>query len=445
MTQEGNRRKGLRSKELAAATPDSRNRYVDLMRVISIAAVVIGHWMLAVLGWKGGFTGANLLTLDPSLHILTWVFQVMPVFFIVGGFANGGSWESAERNGIGYGEWLRNRAVRLMRPAVVFVAFWTILPAIAVGVGLPSSFARLGGQEVALPLWFLGIYLAMMLFVPVLVIAHRRWGAWTLAVLALAVAAIDIARYGLALREVGAPNFLFVWLGMLELGLCWRDGSLTRRRWLPWAMAGGGLLVLAVLTLAINYPVSMVHLFAAPRSNAMPPTFALFALGVWQCGAMLIFEAVANRWLQRSKAWVGVVVANSVIMTLYLWNMSAVVLAAALLFPTGVFPQPEALGAPWWWLRPAWLLACSTCLVPFVLGFRWAERPSPISSVSPGPTNTIATVSGTALAAAGLGVLAANAFPVVGEPSAVQMSGVAAILASVLLLRLSYGRGDVRT
>lgn len=433
--------RSARAQELVDATPDSRNRYVDLMRVISIAAVVIGHWMLAVLGWKKGFTGANLLTLDPSLHILTWVFQVMPVFFIVGGFVNAGSWESAERRGVGYGEWLRIRSVRLMRPVFVFVAFWTILPAIAVPLGLPSSVARLGGQEVALPLWFLGTYMGMMLLVPPLVIANRRFGAWTFGALALAVAAIDIARYGLDLREAGAPNFAFVWLAILELGLCWRDGRLTRRRWMPWAMAGGGLLVLAVLTLAMNYPVSMIHLFDAPRSNAMPPTFALLALGVWQCGAMLIAEPAANRWLQRGRMWLRVVVANGMIMTLYLWNMSAVVLAAVILLPTGVFPQPDPLSVGWWLLRPVWLVACAICLVPFVFAFRWTERPFPPSSVTAGPVNTAATVLGTLLAVAGLAILAAKAFPVIGEPSRIQLLGAVAVLVSGLLLRLNFVRG----
>ena len=95
----------------------------------------------------------------------------------------------------------------------------------------------------------------------------------------------------------------------------------------------------------------------------------------WQFGLALLFQAPANRWLQRTRPWFVVVVANSMIMTFYLWNMSAVVLAAVLLFPTGVAPQPEALTTGWWLLRPAWWLACAICMLPFLFGFRWAERP----------------------------------------------------------------------
>ena len=86
------------ARALVAATPETRNRYVDLIRVVSIGVVVLGHWTMAVLGYRGGrFTGENLLELNPDLQILTWLFQVMPLFFIVGGFTNGGSWASASR------------------------------------------------------------------------------------------------------------------------------------------------------------------------------------------------------------------------------------------------------------------------------------------------------------------------------------------------------------
>ncbi len=90
---------------------------------------------------------------------------------------------------------------------------------------------------------------------------------------------------------------------------------------------------------------------------------------------MLLFEHAANRWLAKHVPWAAVIVANSMVMTFYLWNMTAVVLAAVILFPTGLAPQPNQLSTPWWWLRPAWIVACAICLVPFLLAFRWAERP----------------------------------------------------------------------
>ena len=77
------------ARALAGRTPEARNRYVDFLRAASIGVVVIGHWLMAA-----AHTDSGSLELDDMLHVspwtqwLTWAFQVMPVFFIVGGYAN---------------------------------------------------------------------------------------------------------------------------------------------------------------------------------------------------------------------------------------------------------------------------------------------------------------------------------------------------------------------
>ncbi len=77
----------LRAAELSARTPATRNRYVDLLRVVSLGIVVLGHWLMAGI-WidDGEVNGRNVLELVPVLQYATWVLQVMPVFFFVGGF-----------------------------------------------------------------------------------------------------------------------------------------------------------------------------------------------------------------------------------------------------------------------------------------------------------------------------------------------------------------------
>jgi hypothetical protein len=57
------------AQDLAAATPTTRNRYADLIRVVAIGVVVIGHWLMAVLGFSNGkFTGVNPLEIQPRLR-----------------------------------------------------------------------------------------------------------------------------------------------------------------------------------------------------------------------------------------------------------------------------------------------------------------------------------------------------------------------------------------
>ena len=67
-------------------TPE-RNRWVDFLRAVSILAVVCGHWLMAGLyvDEAGTLQRGDLLSVSTWAHWLTWVFQVMPVFFLVGG------------------------------------------------------------------------------------------------------------------------------------------------------------------------------------------------------------------------------------------------------------------------------------------------------------------------------------------------------------------------
>lgn len=72
----------------------------------------------------GEMNAGHLLAGRPQLHWLTWLFQVMPIFFIVGGYSNAVSLESAKRKGIAYGGWLSARLNRLVAPLLVLVIAW---------------------------------------------------------------------------------------------------------------------------------------------------------------------------------------------------------------------------------------------------------------------------------------------------------------------------------
>jgi hypothetical protein len=304
---------------------------------------------------------------------------------------------------------------------------------LAVAIALPSGMALVGGREVSLPLWFLSVYVVVAAAAPALLGAHRRFGVAVAVFLASATVVTDVAHYGLDLAWISVANYVFVWLAILELGFLWRDGALRKVAWTPWAMLAGGLATLIALVAWFDYPVSMITLSHADRSNAFPPSLALLALGVAQTGLVLLLEDGANRWLQRPRIWFATATANSMIMTFYLWNMSAVVLAAVLVFPTGIAPQPEPLSAAWWALRPVWVALCAVCLLPFLVGFRWAERPVPLV---PGRVKGAVALVGTVLAAGGLAIIAREAFPVQGEQLLWPSIGVTCVVLGAVLLRV---------
>ncbi|MEE8167231.1 MAG: acyltransferase family protein, partial [Myxococcota bacterium] len=129
-----------RASRLAEQTPDARNRYVDLLRALSIMAVVLGHWILAAPHLAGAEPQlAHLLDVLPWSRWLTWGFQVMPVFFFVGGYSNGSSWDGARRKQQPYHVWLESRLRRLLGPVVPLIALWVGLGAIGFLLGVPEG------------------------------------------------------------------------------------------------------------------------------------------------------------------------------------------------------------------------------------------------------------------------------------------------------------------
>jgi peptidoglycan/LPS O-acetylase OafA/YrhL len=100
-----------------------RNRYVDLLRVLAIGGVVYGHWLLVSLTYRRGrLSGVNAIGYVSWAPWVTWTFQVMPVFFLVGGYVNARSWPSHRARGETWTVWVRDRALRLLWPTAVFVA-----------------------------------------------------------------------------------------------------------------------------------------------------------------------------------------------------------------------------------------------------------------------------------------------------------------------------------
>ena len=106
-----------RAAEMAARTPSSRNRYVDFLRAASILVVVLGHWLAAAPHREpdGSLTPSHVLAVADWTHWLTWVVQVMPIFFMVGGFSNAITWRAARHAGRHYAEWVSARLRRLGR------------------------------------------------------------------------------------------------------------------------------------------------------------------------------------------------------------------------------------------------------------------------------------------------------------------------------------------
>jgi hypothetical protein len=139
-------------------------------------------------------------------------------------------------------------------------------------------------------------------------------------------------------------------------------------------MAGLGLLGLIVLTNVGIYPRSMVGTDVETVSNMNPPTLCIVALTMWQVGAAMLLRERVSRWLEKTRPWTAVIAANSMIMTVFLWHMTAYLLAILLLHPLGL-GHPTDSTASWWLQRPLWILGPALLLGVFVVIFGRFERP----------------------------------------------------------------------
>ena len=153
--------------DLAGKTPPSRNRYADFLRAASILVVVLGHWLMAAPLLREGVPQlSHMLDLAPWTRWLTWALQVMPVFFIVGGFSNAISWQKARERGLSYGGWLDSRFRRLVAPVLPLLVAWAVLGLAANAAGVAADTLRVGSQVALVPTWFLAVYLLVILLVP---------------------------------------------------------------------------------------------------------------------------------------------------------------------------------------------------------------------------------------------------------------------------------------
>jgi len=395
---------------LAALTPESRNRYVDFLRAVSIFAVVFGHWLMAApYITESGIQITSMLEHQQWTRWMTWVFQVMPVFFLVGGYSNGISWQSAQRKGQSYSQWLHVRLQRLAGPVLPLIVMWIVLAAGAQGLGLRPLMVKVASQMALIPVWFLAVYVVMVVLVPITYKAWQRYGFKSFGVLVLAAVIDDLLFFAADLRALGWLNYAFVWLAVHQLGYAWRDGYMAgARQGLTWVI-GGGVVLIGLITVG-PYPISMVSVPGQDISNTLPPKISMLALGIVQCGLLLSIEAPMRRWLARTTPWTAVVLVNSMIMTVFLWHLTASTLAigCALLF-NGIGLEIIPGSTLWWATRPIWLLVYLLALLPFALGFGRFER----SPASPQTYPAWRLISGAVLICAGLALLALDG--VVGD------------------------------
>ncbi len=405
------------------ATPEDRDRYVDLLRGLSILVVVLGHWLISVvIRTPDGVTGTSALGDVRALQLATWVLQVMPVFFFVGGFSNLLGVRQAARRGWGYRDYLHRRVVRLVRPTGIFVGVWLLAALVLERTPISPASVRFVAGLAAQPLWFLAVYLIVVALAPPLAAVHDRWPWAPFVVLPVLVGALDAGRLAAGQDGLALANYGLVFLFAQQVGFLYGDGWFAERsRRSLLVAAGGAFVVLVALTTVGPYPVSMVGVPGAALSNMSPPTVCILVLTVAQVGAAMALAPAARRALAGRRAWTATVLVNARIMTLFLWHLSAIVAVGGAAWAAGL-DFPAGGSAAWWAGRPVWVLVSAVVLAGLVAVFGRFESPprqeAPPSGPGVAPT-LLAVVAALAIIRGLIGVAMSGFSPVLeaaGEP-----------------------------
>jgi fucose 4-O-acetylase-like acetyltransferase len=344
-----------------------RDLTLDLARVFCVLLVVVIHLLMVGTGTgpDGSIEVSRPLEEQRWFAPATWVGQIMPLFFVVGGFASLTAWRSVRRRNGTAADYVRNRVLRLAQPALPLFVFYVAVIGGARLLGVDPALVDVAVVGAASPLWFLAAYTLCQALVPVMASWHGRAPRAVLVVLLAGAVVVDAARYATGIEQIGLVNLFFVWLLVQQIGFWYADGWFADRRW--WTLVGiaaAAYALLVPMTAWGPYSVDML-------GNLNPPTLPLVALAVGQACVLRLLRPALTRLMNTHAARAAVFVVGTRLMTIYLWHLPVILIVsgAALLVP-GASPAPGS--SAWWWSRP--LLFVVVLAVVFALSFlvgRW--------------------------------------------------------------------------
>lgn len=352
-----------------------REVYVDWLRAVSLLVVVLWHWAFTILRWSpAGPSPTNPLGFFSGLWIFTWLLQVMPLFFYVGGYVHLVSWEHARENDISLGRYIYSHVKQLIVPAAALVGTWVVL-GVVLGSLFDVAWMRNAVMLVISPLWFLAVYVVLIAALPVSLWLHRKFDVLALVWLGGIALVVDVLRFRFGLAELAWINMAAVWMLAHQAGFFYRRLVDAPRR-MDLSLLWMGLFALFGLVFSGLYPGSMVGIPGDRFSNMGPPIFVIVALLAFQVGVAEVLRPSMERRLARPGWHRFTELMNRFALPLFLFHTTGMALARAFVYFVfeGRIVDDRAPDWIWWLERPIAVLGPLLFTVPVIAVFSWRHR-----------------------------------------------------------------------
>lgn len=340
-------------------TEQAQAHSMSYLRIISLTGIVLGESLLA-------FTMRD--DMEPAwTWPFTWLFQLVPLFFLAGGHANLLAWRAMPGH---YVTFLAGRVGWLIRPVLAFVIAWLVIPLSLELLQAPAGAAAAFSRLVVQPLWLLGLYLLVVAVTPVMNRLHESLPRITPVVLTAAVVGLSFVGGSVAAHAGG----VLVALLFAQLAFHYADGTF-------WRIPRPVLITTAAV--AFTGLVVLTTVGVQPKLQLAEPTgYAAFApslggvllIGIVQTALVaLLREPVLNTMVTSAPAR-ALALVRVAPMTVYL------VYLCAMLLLEGVLGAASGIG---WFTQPRTIFAVGLVAVPTLLAFFFFERRPPAQA--PGP------------------------------------------------------------
>lgn len=357
-------------------TLKTRNLAIDFYRTIAMLAVAFGHWMAITIAIdsKGDLIAGNALEFNESLSWMSWILQVMPLFFIVGGFSSAISLDSHRKKGLTNQEWVFHRLKRMIYPTVALANFWLLAIGLSFLLAPQPIFELvvLGSLASAIPLWFLANYMIDTAVAPYTLNWYRANPKKFFISIFSTFIIIDILNIA-GVPYVNNINWVLGWMIFQIIGFAWKDNALPSLNNIKKIVFVSGISVVSMVAFG-PWPMAMVHFPGVEFSPTRPPSLALMLFGITYGFLAIIFSAPLNKIIKSSTENIRVIMlANSFSMSVYLWHMTAAVLTGLLFYTMDWLPNYSVGSQEWWAMKIPFILVSTIFLLILVKIFNRFE------------------------------------------------------------------------